>query len=287
MNVKTSFLKNKIHENSPNKNIVPVTTTINSDNNLFIGGCSLEDLVRKYDSPLYVLDEITLRNSCRAYKKALEKYYPGPSLPIYASKANSSIFMSNLIASEGFGLDAVSEGELLTALKGGVPNEKIVFHGNNKSDKEIEFAIKNNIKVIVDNDHDLKRLEEISNSFNHDIEIMVRFTPGIECHTHEYIRTGSFDSKFGFGIESLGKLFEVISKTKHIKLTGLHAHIGSQIFELDPHNDLGKIMVDVILQAKDFGHNIKELNVGGGLGIKYTQEDDPPSIDEWIKTIHQ
>ena len=285
MNVKTSFLKNKIHENSPNKNIVPVTTTINSDNNLFIGGCSLEDLVRKYDSPLYVLDEITLRNSCRAYKKALVKYYPGPSLPIYASKANSSIFMSNLIASEGFGLDAVSEGELLTALKGGVPNEKIVFHGNNKSDKEIEFAIKNNIKVIVDNDHDLKRLEEISNSFNHDIEIMVRFTPGIECHTHEYIRTGSFDSKFGFGIESLGRLFEVISKTKHIKLTGLHAHIGSQIFELDPHNDLGKIMVNVILQAKDFGHNIKELNVGGGLGIKYTEEDDPPSIDEWIKTV--
>ena len=285
MNVKTSFLKNKIHENSPNKNIVPVTTTINSDNNLFIGGCSLEDLVRKYDSPLYVLDEITLRNSCRAYKKALEKYYPGPSLPIYASKANSSIFMSNLIASEGFGLDAVSEGELLTALKGGVPNEKIVFHGNNKSDKEIEFAIKNNIKVIVDNDHDLKRLEEISNSFNYDIEIMVRFTPGIECHTHEYIRTGSFDSKFGFGIESLGRLFEVISKTKHIKLTGLHAHIGSQIFELDPHNDLGKIMVNVILQAKDFGHNIKELNVGGGLGIKYTEEDDPPSIDEWIKTV--
>ena len=285
MNVKTSFLKNKINEDSPNKNIVPVTTTINSENKLFIGECSLEDLVRKYDSPLYVLDEITLRNSCRAYKKALEKYYPGPSLPIYASKANSSIFMSNLIASEGFGLDAVSEGELLTALKGGVPNEKIVFHGNNKSDKEIEFAIKNNIKVIVDNDHDLKRLEEISNSFIHDIEIMVRFTPGIECHTHEYIRTGSFDSKFGFGIESLGKLFKVISKTKHIKLTGLHAHIGSQIFELDPHNDLGKIMVDVILQAKDFGHNIKELNVGGGLGIKYTEEDDPPSIDEWIKTV--
>ena len=285
MNVKTSFLKNKINEDSPNKNIVPVTTTINSENKLFIGQCSLEDLVRKYDSPLYVLDEITLRNSCRAYKKALEKYYPGPSLPIYASKANSSIFMSNLIASEGFGLDAVSEGELLTALKGGVPNEKIVFHGNNKSDKEIEFAIKNNIKVIVDNDHDLKRLEEISNSFIHDIEIMVRFTPGIECHTHEYIRTGSFDSKFGFGIESLGKLFKVVSKTKHIKLTGLHAHIGSQIFELDPHNDLGKIMVDVILQAKDFGHNIKELNVGGGLGIKYTEEDDPPSIDEWIKTV--
>ena len=285
MNLKTSFLKNRIDADSPNKNIVPVTTSIDNANNLSIGGCSIKDLVLKYDSPLYILDEITLRNSCKAYKKALVKYYPGESLPIYASKANSSIFMSSLVASEGFGLDAVSEGELLTALKGGVPNDKIVFHGNNKSDKEMEFAIKNNIKVIVDNDHDLKRLEEISNSFNRDIEIMIRFTPGIECHTHEYIKTGSLDSKFGFGIESLSKLFEAIRKTKHIKLIGLHAHIGSQIFELDPHNDLGEIMVNVISQAEKFGHNIKELNVGGGLGIKYTEEDDPPSIEEWIKTV--
>ena len=163
MKEKISFLKNKIDLVSPNKNIVPLTTTIDSNEKLNIGGCSIEDLVRKYDSPLYILDEVTLRNSCRAYKRALEKYYPGASLPIYASKANSSIFMSNLIASEGLGLDAVSEGELLTALEGGVPNEKIVFHGNNKSDKELKFAVKNNIKVIVDNDHDLKRLEEISN----------------------------------------------------------------------------------------------------------------------------
>ena len=285
MEVKTSFLNNEIDTNSPNKNIVPLTTIIDSTNKLSIGGCYLDDLVKKYDSPLYILDEITLRNSCRAYKKALEKYYPGSSLPIYASKANSSLFMSNLVSSEGFGLDAVSEGELLTALKGGVPNEKIVFHGNNKSDKEIEFAVKNKIKVIVDNEYDLKRLEEISVSLNYDLEIMIRFTPGIECHTHEYIKTGSFDSKFGFGIESLSKIFEVISKTKHIKLTGIHAHIGSQIFELEPHNDLGVIMVNVILEAKKFNHNIKELNVGGGLGIKYTQEDDPPSIDEWIKTV--
>jgi len=128
----------------------------------------MSSLIKKYESPLYILDEITLRKSCRAYKKALEKYYPGESLPIYASKANSSIFMSNLVSSEGLGLDAVSEGELLTALKGGVPNEKIIFHGNNKSDKEIDFAIRNNIKIIVDNDYDLKRLDEISNSFNHD-----------------------------------------------------------------------------------------------------------------------
>jgi len=285
MEEKESFLKQKIDVDSPNKNIVPITTSIGSDGKLSIGGCSIEELVKKYDSPLYILDEITLRNSCRAYKKALEKYYPGKSLPIYASKANSSIFKSSLVSSEGLGLDAVSEGELLTAIKGGVPNEKIVFHGNNKSDKELEFAVRNNIKVIVDNDYDLERLDAISNSFNHDLEIMIRFTPGIECHTHEYIRTGSFDSKFGFGKEYLNILFNKIKVTKHLKLKGIHAHIGSQIFELEPHKDLGEIMVKVILDAKKFGHNIEELNVGGGLGIRYTQSDDPPSIDEWVKTI--
>ena len=285
MEEKKSFLKEKIDLESPNKNIVPITTSIGSDGKLTVGGCSIEELVNKYDSPLYILDEITLRNSCRAYKKALEKYYPGESLPIYASKANSSIFMSNLVSSEGLGLDAVSEGELLTALKGGVPNEKIVFHGNNKSDKEIDFAVNNNIKIIVDNDYDLERLEHISNSLNRNLEIMIRFTPGIECHTHEYIKTGSFDSKFGFGIEYLNILFKKISTARNLKLKGLHAHIGSQIFELEPHNDLGEIMVNVILEAKKFGHDIKELNVGGGLGIKYTEKDDPPSIDEWVKTI--
>jgi len=285
MEEKQSFLKQKIDLESPNKNIVPITTSIGRDGKLSVGGCSIEELVKKYDSPLYILDEKTLRESCRAYKKALEKYYPGKSLPIYASKANSSIFMSNLVSSEGLGLDAVSEGELLTALKGGVPNEKIVFHGNNKSDKEIEFAVKNNIKVIVDNDYDLERLEKLSNSLNRDLEIMIRFTPGIECHTHEYIRTGSFDSKIGLGIEYLNTLFEKISNTKHLKLNGLHAHIGSQIFELDPHKDLGEIMVSVILDAKKYGHYIKKLNVGGGLGIRYVEDDDPPSIDEWVRTI--
>ena len=176
MEEKQSFLKQKIDLESPNKNIVPITTSIGGDGKLSGGGCSIEELVKKYDSPLYILDEITLRKSCRAYKKALEKYYPGKSLAIYASKANSSLFMSNLVSSEGLGLDAVSEGELITALKGGVSNEKIVFHGNNKSDKEIDFAIKNNIKIIVDNDYDLKRLEEVSNSLNHDLEICLLYT---------------------------------------------------------------------------------------------------------------
>jgi len=284
MKEKNSFINNKIDFESPNKNIVPLTTTINNGK-LFIGGCSVEELIKNYDSPLYILDELTLRNSCKAYKNALSKYYPGDSLPIYASKANSSLFMSNLISSEGFGLDAVSEGELLTALKGGVSFEKIVFHGNNKSDKELEFAVTNKIKVVVDNNYDLERMINFSESLDRRIKIMIRFTPGIECHTHEYIRTGSFDSKFGFGLENLSYVFKEINKAKNLSLVGLHAHIGSQIFELEPHRDLGKILVNFAIDAQKYGHQIQELNVGGGLGIKYTNEDDPPSIEDWVKTI--
>tara|TARA_Y100001933_G_scaffold37987_1_gene33831 strand:- start:96 stop:1193 length:1098 start_codon:yes stop_codon:yes gene_type:complete len=193
--------------------------------------------------------------------------------------------MSNLIHSEGLGLDAVSEGELLTALNGGVDYKKIVFHGNNKSEREIEFAIKNKIKIVIDNSFDLNRLITFSESLNTPQEVMVRFTPGIECHTHEYIKTGSVDSKFGFGIEKLEAVFSQIRKSKNLKLVGLHAHIGSQIFELDPHKDLAEIMVKAALEAKKFGHHITELNLGGGLGVKYIPDDDPPTIEEWVKTI--
>jgi len=287
MEDKNSFLKIPVDFESPNKNIVPVTTSVDDNGELRIGGCSIVDLIQNYGSPLYILDEISLRNSCKAYKKSLEKYYPGESLPIYASKANSSVFMSRLIQSEGFGLDAVSKGELFTALKGGVAQENIVFHGNNKSDEELQFAIKNNIKIVVDNDYDLRRLKDYSEYQDKKLDVMIRFTPGIECHTHEYIKTGSIDSKFGFGIENLERVFEEIIEIKNINLTGLHAHIGSQIFELEPHNDLGKIMVNAILKAKGFGHQIKELNVGGGLGIRYTMADDPPSIDNWVRTVTQ
>ena len=287
MEEKNHFLKNEIHFDNPNKNIVPLTTIIDKYENLSIGGCSINDLINKYGSPLYILDELTLRNSCRAYKNGLSRYYQGKSLPIYASKANSSLFMSSLIASEGLGLDAVSEGELLTALRGGVPSEKIVFHGNNKSNEELQFALKNKIKIVLDNYYDLERIKTLTKNNFSATDIMIRFTPGIECHTHEYIKTGSFDSKFGFGIECLDDLFQEISKTNNINLTGLHAHIGSQIFELEPHEDLAKIMVESIIKAKTYEHEISELNVGGGLGIKYTNDDDPPSIDEWVKTVSE
>tara|TARA_Y100001970_G_scaffold294273_1_gene449609 strand:- start:12737 stop:14098 length:1362 start_codon:yes stop_codon:yes gene_type:complete len=284
MNIKEAF-KTKIEKESPNVNIFPISTSFDKEGRLVVGGCLLSDLASRYETPLYVLDEDTLRASCRAYKTSLDKYYPGESLPIYASKANSSLFMTKFVTSEGFGIDVVSEGELLTALKGGAIGKRIVFHGNNKSLKELELAIENDVTIIIDNQLDIERLINISSYRKSQINLMVRFTPGIECHTHEYIKTGSIDSKFGFNLIDLEKLFIDLKSYPLLNLIGLHAHIGSQIFETEPHNDLVKIMIDVFSLGRELGHDLKDLNVGGGLGVKYTNEDTPPTIQSWIKVI--
>ena len=272
---------------SPNKNISPITSELDGNNRLTIGGCLLSDLAKSYGTPLYVIDEETVRTACLAYRNALKKYYPGKSLPIYASKANSSLVMSSIISSEGFGLDAVSEGELLTALRGGVPRENIVLHGNNKSDAELIFAYENDITIVVDNYHDIERLSELIQIDKPKVKLMIRFTPGIECHTHEYIKTGHLDSKFGFDLDNLEFVLHKLKEYPWAKVNGLHAHIGSQIFELDPHKDLASVMADVLKSAKEVGHDIQDLNIGGGLGIRYISSDDPPSISEWIKAVSQ
>ncbi len=270
--------------NSPNRNISPVSSEINEEGKLMVGGCQLSELAKKFGTPLYVLDELSLRTACKTYLQALRKHYPGESLPLYASKANSSLAICSLIASEGFGLDAVSEGELLTALKGGVERERIVFHGNNKSDKELKFAHQNNVTVVLDNFHDIEKLKRIA-SENKPANLMLRLTPGIECHTHEYIRTGHLDSKFGFDPDEVENVLKELKRFKWANLTGLHAHIGSQIFETQPHIDLADVMADTMKMAKEIGHPITNLNLGGGLGIKYNQEDNPPSIEKWVEVI--
>jgi len=269
---------------SPNRNIAPISSEIDESEKLVVGGCQLSELAKKYGTPLYVLDELSLRTACKTYIYSLKKHYPGDSLPLYASKANSSLAICALIASEGFGLDAVSEGELLTAIKGGVKGEKIVFHGNNKSYDELKFAYANNVTIVLDNYHDIELLKTIA-SEKKKVKLMLRFTPGIECHTHEYIRTGHLDSKFGFDPDEVKPVLEELKKFEWATLTGLHAHIGSQIFEVQPHADLAGVMADTLKLAKNIGHPISDLNLGGGLGIKYVQEDNPPSIEKWVEVI--
>jgi diaminopimelate decarboxylase len=270
---------------SPNRNLTPLTTALDGEGRLTVAGCVLSDLARTFGTPLYVLDEATLRATCSAYREALARHYPGESLALYASKANSSLAITALVAAEGLGLDAVSAGELLTALQGGMPAERIVLHGNNKSREELALAAGRGVTVVADNWRDLELLAELAPGFTGSVRLMLRFTPGIECHTHEYIRTGHLDSKFGFDPDQLEEVLQHLAGCSWARLTGLHAHIGSQIFELQPHRDLAGVMADALALARSMGHPVVDLNVGGGLGIRYVASDDPPSIDAWVSTV--
>jgi diaminopimelate decarboxylase len=281
----TTAFESSCDSSSPNRNLAPITAELDREGRLLVGGCMLSDLARTYGTPLYVLDEATLRATCRAYREALAAHYPGPALALYASKANSSLALSALVASEGLGLDAVSAGELLTALQGGMPAERIVLHGNNKSREELALAAGHGVTVVVDNWRDLELLADLAPGFSAPVRLMLRFTPGIECHTHEYIRTGHLDSKFGFDPDQLEVVLQHLAGCSWARLTGLHAHIGSQIFELQPHRDLAGVMADALQRARALGHPVADLNVGGGLGIRYTASDDPPSIQEWVRTV--
>ena len=270
---------------SPNRNLAPLSSALDCEGRLQVGGCTLSELARTYGTPLYVLDEATLRASCRAYREALRRHYPGPSLALYASKANSSLAITALVAEEGLGLDAVSAGELLTALGGGMPAERIVLHGNNKSAEELALAAAHGVTVVLDNWRDIELLTQLAPSLSEPVRLMLRFTPGIECHTHEYIRTGHLDSKFGFDPDQLEQVLRQLAGCGWGRLSGLHAHIGSQIFEIQPHRDLAGVMADALGLARSLGHPVSDLNVGGGLGIRYVASDDPPSIDAWVAAV--
>ena len=270
---------------SPNRNLAPLSSALDREGRLQVGGCTLSELARTYGTPLYVLDEATLRASCRAYREALQRHYPGPSLALYASKANSSLAITALVAEEGLGLDAVSAGELLTALGGGMPAERIVLHGNNKSAEELALAAAHGVTVVLDNWRDIELLTQLAPSLSEPVRLMLRFTPGIECHTHEYIRTGHLVSKFGFDPDQLEQVLRQLAGCAWGRLSGLHAHIGSQIFEIQPHRDLAGVMADALGLARSLGHPVSDLNVGGGLGIRYVASDDPPSIDAWVAAV--
>lgn len=256
----------------------PVTMQVNNSGNLEIGGCDLVALAEKYSTPLYVLDEKTIRSICKDYKKAFEKY-PKTHM-MYASKALCTEAVAKIVDSEGFGFDTVSGGEIYTVYKAGVDMSHVLFNGNNKSFDELTLAIDLGVgRISVDNFLELALLNEIAKSKNKIVDVLLRITPGIECHTHEYIQTGHLDSKFGFDLTQIDEAVELIlNEYKNIKLHGLHAHIGSQIFETSIYPDEIEILVKEIVRL-DEKYNLKldEINIGGGLGVKYTEADLPPS----------
>ncbi len=256
----------------------PVSAGINSSGNLEIGGCDLVRLAENFETPLYILDEATIRSMCSDYKQAFAKY-PKTRM-MYASKALCTSAVTRILDEEGFGFDVVSGGEIYTVYKTGVDMSHVLFNGNNKSYDELELALDVGVgRISADNFFELALLNEIAQGKNKIADVLLRITPGIECHTHEYIQTGHLDSKFGFDLTQIDEAVELIlNEYKNIKIHGLHAHIGSQIFETSIYPDEIEILAQEIARLdKKFNLKLNEINIGGGLGVKYTESDVPPS----------
>lgn len=271
---------------STNQLLKPITLKTNDNGNLSIGGCDLTELAEKYGTPLYVLDEETIRAVCRDYKKAFSKYKKVRMM--YASKALCTMGTSVLISSEGFGFDVVSGGEIYTLHKAGIDMSNVLFNGNNKSIDELNLALDLGVgRISVDNFLELSLLNELAKSKNLVANILLRITPGIECHTHEYIQTGHLDSKFGFDLTQIDEAVDLILNTySNLKLHGLHAHIGSQIFETKVYHDEIEILIKELSRLDEkFNLKLDEINIGGGLGVKYTEKDVPPSTYEIADVI--
>lgn len=257
-------------------------------NDLVIGGIKASDLAEEYGTPLYVMDEELLLDKCRGYIRGF-KVKENNNRVAFAGKAFLTVEMCKLINEEGLYLDVVSGGELYTAYKAGFPMEKIYFHGNNKTLEEIEFGIKLGVgRFIADNIEEIIKINEIAESYNKKQDIYLRLTPGIEAHTHEYIKTGQIDSKFGFApvgniiMDAVRKSLEL----DNINLVGLHCHIGSQIFETEPFKDAAEVMLNYIYDIKqETGHYIGELDLGGGFGIYYSEGDKPKETEDYCKVI--
>ncbi len=251
--------------------------TVNDAGHLAIGGVDTLELAKTYGTPAYIMDENAIRAQMRTYLSAAHTYFGADALPLYASKALCFTGIYRIAAEEGMGVDCVSGGELYTARRAGFPAERIYFHGNNKTERDIEDAMDMGVGTfVVDNTEELLTVEAHAARKGITQRILLRITPGIDPHTHKAINTGSVDSKFGSAIET-GQAMEIVKRAlaqPHIKLCGFHCHIGSQIFDNEPFAAAAEIMVRFIAEVKDeCGCEIEELNLGGGLGVPYTEYD--------------
>lgn len=258
------------------------------ENDLIIGGVRARDLAKDYGTPLYVMDEQLLIDNCRDYIKYF-KVNSENNRVAFAGKAFLTLEMCRLINREELYLDVVSGGELYTAYKANFPMDKIYFHGNNKTLEEIDLGIRLGVgRFIVDNLWEIAKINEISEKYNKVQKIYLRLTPGIEAHTHDYIKTGQIDSKFGFApvgniiMDAVKKALEL----ENIELVGLHCHIGSQIFETEPFGDAAEVMLNIINNIRqETGHMIEELDLGGGFGVYYSEGDKPKETKEYCDII--
>ena len=264
------------------------TATINREGHLEIGGCDTVKLAEKYGTPLYVYDVALIRKRARAFQYMFEKSGVKHQVA-YASKAFSSVAMLQLVHEEGLSLDVVSGGELYTAIVANFPAEKIHFHGNNKSEEELKMALDHKIGcIVVDNFHELHMLHHLCQLKNQKVNILLRVTPGIEAHTHDYISTGQEDSKFGFDLQN-GQSETAVAlalESNFLNLLGFHCHIGSQIFETTGFLLAARKILGKVSEWKDIYQFTPEvLNLGGGFGIRYTDEDKPLRPEQYVEEM--
>lgn len=259
---------------------------LNAMGHLTIGGRDTVELAQTYGTPLYVMDENEIRRACASYYDSIRKYYNGHGMVTYASKAFCCKAICNIAKEEGIGLDVVSIGELYTAKSVGFPPERIYFHGNNKTVEELSAAIEYGVgQIVVDNLNELDLLSALSASQGKRTGILLRIKPGIDAHTHNFIRTGQIDSKFGFALET----GEAMEAAKHaidmdgVELRGIHCHIGSQIFDIEPFRLAAKVMLEFMADIREqTGKVLEILDLGGGFGIKYLPDHDPVAYDSYM-----
>lgn len=264
---------------------------VNKSGNLTIGGIDTVLLSQEFGTPLYVMDEDQIRKNCRTFTESINKYYNSKGMVVYASKAFNCLEMCRIANSEGMGIDVVSGGELYTAIKAGFPAEKIYFHGNNKTVEELTSALEYGVgRIIVDNLTELEILNRLAVAYGKKANIMFRIKPGIDAHTHDFIRTGQIDSKFGLALENGEAMIAVKTalSLRNICLKGLHCHIGSQIFDIDPFELAAKVMLKFIYDIKsELSYEISELNLGGGFGIKYLPEHNPALYEKYMESVSE
>ena len=263
--------------------LFPVTYRVNSRGHMEVGGCDLVDLAQARGTPLYIYDEETVRARCREYVSAMGQR--GDVL--YSAKAFGSPAFLRVVASEGLGLDVVSAGELQIALAAGYPTERVHFLGNNKSLDDVAAAWEARATLVIDGLNDFELLRRVLPEGPR-MRCQVRISPGVRPDTHDYVSTGQLDSKFGFSIESGAARAAVQRALAHdrIELIGLHSHIGSQVFDLRGHVAAMEIMLDLLAELRrDLGFEPGNLGAGGGLGISYTRDDDPPTPRDFVETL--
>ncbi len=271
-------------------NVLPLTAQVDSRGHLIVGGCDTVDLVQQFGTPLYVYDENTIRTRCRQYTAGLKTAYPD-SLVLYASKAFTCPGLLRIVREEGLGLDVVSGGELFVAIRSEFPLDRVYFHGNNKSRSEIMLALEHGVgRFVVDSFHEIDLLDDLCSQLDKKASVLLRLSPGVEAHTHDYRKTGILDSKFGFPILT-GQAEEAVRRamaSPRLDLVGLHAHVGSQIFELEPYRECTRTVIEFAAKMRDtHGFTLREFSPGGGWGIAYTREDDPMEPDEVATYIGQ